>query len=344
MKLFYHKITNWEYWPFQVLYIPIYFLWGFYAIKARSVFFFSASNPNIRNGGFIMDSKKQIYDLLPNRYYPKTMLVKENTDLEKIVAEVVEKGIYFPFIAKPDIGLRGSGVKKIYTVSELKKYVEKANFDFLLQDLILFENEVGIFYVRHPDEKEGKITGIVSKEFLIVIGDGVSTIEDLIRQTPRFELQLEALQEEYGDLLQHTLANGESLNLVPFGNHARGAKFLDGSHWITPQLTETMNKICAEIPEFYFGRFDIMYNTFEELERGENFQIVELNGAASEPTHIYDPKHSIWFAWKELARHITYMYEISAANHKRGFDYLPHKDGMEQYRLHQVQNSKILNF
>jgi hypothetical protein len=344
MKLFFHKITNWEYWPFQVLYVPIYFLWAYYAIKARSIFFFNASNPKIKNGGFIMESKKQIYDLLPKKYYPKTILIKENTDLQKIVDAVVDKQIYFPLIAKPDIGLRGSGVKKIKTISELKEYAEKANFDFLVQDLIPFKNEVGIFYVRHPHHKNGKITGIVSKEFLIVIGDGKSTIEDLIKKTPRFQLQFDVLKEEYHDQLHRILQKGEALNLVPFGNHARGAKFLDGSDWITPKLTKMINEVATQIPEFYFGRFDIMYNTFEELERGENFQIVELNGAASEPTHIYDPKHSIWFAWKELARHITYMYEISIENHKMGVPYLDYKVGMREYRLHLAQNNKIMNF
>lgn len=344
MKLLFHKITNWEYWPFQVLYVPIYFLWAYYAIKARSIFFFNASNPQIKNGGFIMESKKKIYDLLPKKYYPKTILIRENTNLKAIVDIVVEKQIYFPFIAKPDIGLRGSGVKKIKTVSELREYAEKASFDFLIQDLIPFKQEVGIFYVRHPLQKEGKITGIVSKEFLNVIGDGISTIEDLIYKTPRFQFQLESLKEEYGDQLYQILKKGEVMNLVPFGNHARGAKFLDGSHLITPKLIATINEIATQIPEFYFGRFDIMYNTFEELERGENFQIVELNGAASEPTHIYDPKHSVWFAWKELARHITYMYEISVQNHKMGVPYLDHKDGMREYRLHLAQNNKIMNF
>ncbi|MDX6182084.1 D-alanine--D-alanine ligase [Flavobacterium sp. Fl-77] len=344
MKLFFHKITNWEYWPFQVLYFPIYFLWGYYAIRAKSIFFFNASNPTIKNGGFMMESKKAIYDLLPKKYYPKTILIREQTDLSQIVNKVVEQEIYFPLIVKPDIGLRGSGVKKIKTISELKIYVEKANFDFLVQDLIPYQNELGIFYVRHPHEKEGRITGIVAKEFLIVKGDGVSSIEDLIRKTPRFMLQWDNLHEEYGDGLKRVLTKEEEINLVPFGNHARGAKFLDASNLISEKLTQTINEISAQIPEFYFGRFDIMYNSIEELERGENFQIVELNGAASEPTHIYDPKHSVWFAWKELARHITYMYEISVANHKRGFPYLTHKVGMHQYRLHLAQNNKILNF
>jgi hypothetical protein len=31
---------------------------------------------------------------------------------------------------------------------------------------------------------------------------------------------------------------------------------------------------------FFFGRMDVMYNTFEELENGKNFAVVELNGAA----------------------------------------------------------------
>jgi hypothetical protein len=75
-----------------------------------------------------------------------------------------------------------------------------------------------------------------------------------------------------------------------------------------------------------------------------DFSIVELNGAASEPTHIYDPKHSLWFAWKELARHITMMYKISVMNHKNAIPYLKHKAGMKEYRLHVEQSRKIVNF
>lgn len=291
-----------------------------------------------------MESKKAIYDLIPEKYYPKTVLVKEKTKLSEIVDLIVEKEIRFPLIAKPDIGLRGSGVKKIKSISDLKDYADKANFNFLLQDTIPFENEIGIFYVRYPSMKVGKITGIVSKEFLIVIGDGVSTIEELINEIPRYKIQMKVLQKEYKEQLKQVLRIGEQLNLVPFGNHARGAKFLDVSHLVTPKLTQMINAISLQIPEFYFGRFDIMYNSWEELEEGRNFLIVELNGAASEPTHIYDPKHSLWFAWRELARHITYMYEISVENNQKGVPYLSHKAGMNQYRLHLAHNNKIINF
>ncbi len=295
-----------------------------------------------------MESKKAIYNLIPQQYYPKTELIIEGTPLEEIQKTIQVSGIQYPLIAKPDIGLRGSAVKKIHNSDELQSYNNKANFDYVVQDLIPFENEVGIFYVRYPPdasgEKTGKITGIVSKEFLIITGDGISTTEELIKGNPRYELQLKVLKQEYGRTLLEVLQKGEKLNLVPYGNHARGAKFIDCSHWISPKLTSTINEMCLQIPGFYFGRLDVMYNNWEELERGENVSVVELNGAASEPTHIYDPRHSLFFAWKELARHITYMYQISVENHKTGAPYLAYKVGMREYRLHLEQSKKIVNF
>ena len=44
LKLKIHKLTHWEYWSFQVVYIPMYFVWLYYSAKAKSIFFFSASN------------------------------------------------------------------------------------------------------------------------------------------------------------------------------------------------------------------------------------------------------------------------------------------------------------
>jgi hypothetical protein len=344
LRLFLHKLLHWEYWPFQIVYIPIYFLWAYYALKARTIFFFNACDPTIKNGGFMMESKMEIYGLIPQHFYPETKFVKEKISFDEVQSILERSTIKFPFIAKPDIGLRGSAVKKITSREELEAYHNKANFDYLMQDLIPYENEVGIFYVRFPHEKHGRITGIVAKEFLIIEGNGCSTIEELLKKNPRYGLQLKALEKEYGSQLKTILAKGEKRNLVPYGNHARGAKFLDYSNLISPSLTKVIDDMCLQIPEFYFGRMDLMYNSWEELVEGKNFLMVELNGAASEPTHIYDPKHSLFFAWKELARHIHYMFQISVENNKRGFPYLSNKEGMEQYRLHLEQSNKIVHF
>ena len=261
-------MLNWEYWPFGIVYFPIFFLWGYFSIKAKTIFFFNSANPKMKNGGFMNESKIEIYDLIPPQYYPKTSIIRVKTTIDDVLKEFNESNFNFPLILKPDMGLRGNGVKKVTNLEELKDYHAKADFDFLIQDLIPYENEVGIFYVKLPKETKGKITGIVSKEYLIIEGDGTSTIEQLIKQTPRFEFQLKVLKKEYKDKLLKVLLKGEKVNLVPYGNHARGAKFIDSSHLISEKLNEVIDTISKDISEFYFGRFDIMFNSdeFNKLE------------------------------------------------------------------------------
>lgn len=315
-KTWFIKLFNWEYWPFNVVYSPIYFYWIWLMIKARSFFFFNTSNPLITNGGFLMESKKDIYDMIPQQYYPATIFFTSGTSVQNVIASMKERRMEFPVIAKPDIGMRGLLVQKITSIKELQNYIGNNSVNFLVQDFIAFENEVGLFYYRYPGHAKGNISGIVSKEFLTVTGDGVSTIETLLNNDQRFILQLPVLKETHADTLKIILQKNEQQVLVPYGNHCRGSKFLDISNLIDDALVTAIDKVCREIPEFYFGRMDIRYNTWEELKQGKNFSIIELNGAGSEPTHIYDPRHSIFFAWKEIIRHLNILYRISRMNHK----------------------------
>lgn len=313
---FFIRLLNWEYWPFHVVYGLIYPYWFFLCIRVRSFFFFNTSNPYINNGGFLMESKKSIYDLVPQEYYPATLLFKNGTPADEILDNINQKKLQFPLIAKPDIGMKGLSVKKIHNEEELTLYAATSKVDFLVQAFVSFEQEVGIFYYRYPDETSGHISGIVKKEFLAVKGDGVSTIIELLRKDKRYILQLPVLKRIYGDELTTVLNENEEYLLVPYGNHARGAKFLDASHLIDEELTLAIDSICSKVKGFYFGRLDIKYNTWEELKQGKNFSIIELNGAGSEPTHMYDPKHSIFFAWKEIIRHWNILFRISRINHK----------------------------
>ena len=94
---------------------------------------------------------------------------------------------------------------------------------------------------------------------------------------------------------------------------------------------------------FYFGRLDIRFNSWEELKQGKNFSIIELNGSGSEPTHIYDPKHSVFWAWKEITKHWKILYRISKMNHQlKKTPYLTTRMGLDMFK----QNSeyvKLLN-
>lgn len=280
-----------------------------------------------------MESKKEIYDLIPKQFYPSTLLFKTGTIITEVVAAMSKKNMQFPVIAKPDIGMRGMLVQKIHSERELANYISNAKVDFLIQDYIEYENEVGLFYYRYPGETKGHISGIVGKELLTLFGDGVSTIEELLMKDQRFILQLPVLKETHADVLKTILNKGEKHLLVPYGNHCRGSKFIDISNLIDAELENTIDTVCRQIPGFYFGRMDIRYNNWEDLKQGRNFSIIELNGAGSEPTHIYDPKHSIFFAWKEIIRHWDILYRISRLNHQRKkIPYMAFASGMKMLK------------
>jgi hypothetical protein len=329
---FFIKLFNWEYWSFNVVYSPIFFYWFYLCIRARSLFFFNASNPTIENGGYLMERKSDIYDIMPQVYYPKTLLVKENLSRGEITSLIQGYNFKFPVIVKPDIGGKGRGVRKIDTIEDAVAYIEYAQFPMLVQALVEYKHEAGIFYFRLPWEEKGKISGVVTKEFLAVTGDGESTLKDLVMQNPRFILQLDALRRMPEINLTEILKAGEEKIMVPFGNHARGAKFIDSTNQVTQALEKNIDNICKQVPGFYFGRLDIMYANWQDLTEGKNLSIIELNGAGSEPTHIYDPSHSIFFAWKEIIRHLNLLYRISVYNHKQNnVPYLSFKKGIKMF-------------
>jgi hypothetical protein len=314
LRRFFIRLTAWEYWPFALIYAPVFLYWAWMSWKARSFFFFSTANPSIHNAGFLMESKQQIYDLMPDGSYPKTVYCPKGRPVIAIRQSLAEQGLQFPLIAKPDIGQRGMQVSLLKDECELYFYKARSKVDFLLQEYIAYPYEAGIFYYRHPGQPKGRISGIVGKEMLAVKGDGQSTVEALLRKNDRYLLQLPVLRAAYEDLLQKIPAVGEEQLLVPYGNHSRGAKFLDWSDKVTPALEETIDALCRQVPGFYFGRLDIKFAGWEELCEGRKFSVIELNGAGSEPTHIYDPRHSIFFAWKEIIRHLRLLFDISRAN------------------------------
>ena len=333
------KLFNWEYWPFHVVYFPVYPYYLFLSLKARSLFFFNTSNPAIRNGGFLMESKKDIYDLIPSEYYPSTLFFKTTTPPQKIIASIKQQNLKYPLIGKPDIGMKGMMVKKLENENDLVGYASNSKVDFLIQEFIPYQNEVGIFYYRYPNESTGFISGIVRKEFLTVTGDGISTVEQLLLKNKRAVLQLPILRIKEKDKMHCVLKKDEELVIVPYGNHVRGAKFLDDSCMIDEELTNTIDGICKRVNGFYFGRLDIRYNTWQELKQGKNFSIIELNGSGSEPTHIYDPGHSIFRAWKEIAKHLKILYRISKMNHRlQKTPYMTIRRGLDMLR----QNSEYL--
>lgn len=336
-KLFAHhpffiRLFHWEYWSFNTIYGLIYPVFAWYCIRTGAKYFFSAANPTIANGGFLMEEKQNIYPLIPAEYYPAFIFIKAGTQVDEIEKRIQDHRFSFPLIAKPSIGMQGKAVKKIMNTEELKQYASICTVDFLVQQLSPYQHEVGIFYYRFPGAERGTVSGIVAKEPMKVIGDGESTLYQLICEQPRYILQIKALQQMHGAGLQAVLQVGEEMILAPYGNHARGSKFLDWTHKADETLVKHIDAVCQQINGFYYGRLDIMYNDWDDLRNGKNFHIIELNGAGSDPTHMYDPAHSILLAWKEIIRHWRILFRISKLNHAKGYSYMSFKDGQKMFR------------
>jgi len=165
---------------------------------------------------------------------------------------------------------------------------------------------------------------------LSVMGDGSSTLEELILDKPRAKLQLEVLKESHADKINIIIQKGETVDLNLIGNHCLGTKFLSGEHLINNRLSQTFDTISKQINGFYFGRYDLRCASVEDLYRGK-IKIMELNGCGAEPAHIYHPGFPLLKALRILTTHWKNMFSISVQNHKRGVPYLSFGEGKRIY-------------
>ncbi|MDC1162502.1 D-alanine--D-alanine ligase, partial [Tenacibaculum sp.] len=278
-----------------MFYIPNLPFAFYLALKARHLAFFSAANPCIKSSGNGTESKYKTIQLVPEKHRPKSILVKPNDNFEHVLSAINKQDICFPLIAKPDIGFRGLLVKKINSKEELSIYLEKYPIEVIIQEFLDYENECGIFYHRAPNNKTGKITSITLKKFLTVEGDGKSTLKELILADNRAKIYTDLLFKIHHVNLSIVPKQNNIIKLSVIGNHSKGTQFINGNHLITSKLEETFDNFNKAIPGWFYGRVDIKYNTFKELEKGNNFKILEINGILAEPTHIYDSVNYTYF-------------------------------------------------
>jgi len=341
MRRLYIKTFSWEYWPVWVVYFPAGFYFLYLSIKAKSFFFFSASNPTIETGGMFFESKWKIFQLMPKEYYPATIFVESTEDIESISQRMNFIGISFPIIAKPDRGERGWGVKKIENFEELSSYKAAVNISFLIQPYINYPVELSIFYYRNPSQKKGMITSVTLKKLLTVTGNAVSTIEELILSNNRFFLQYDKLKQQNKIDFKKVLAAGEDQVLVPYGNHVLGATFINYNHIVNEQLTTTIDEISKSIDGFYFGRYDLRCASIEALQMGRDFSILELNGAGAEPSHIYEPGFSFFKAQLVIAQHFKMMYKAAMENKKNGINFMTYRDYKNTQQLEKAYKQNV---
>lgn len=312
--------------------IPTVLFWLWFALRARRLFFFSAVNPSIESGGMMGESKINIMRHLPEEYLPVTVFVPKGTSWEETLAAVKARDLSYPLIAKPNVGERGFRVVKIENEALLKEYHASSPWDFLIQEFVGLPLEVSIMYHRFPGSVQGAVTSICLKEYLHVTGNGHATVRDLMESDTRAGLQVARFEVEFPALLKKIPAAGERLLLEPIGNHCRGTKFMDGNHLIDPELTAVFDRISQEMEGIYYGRFDMKCQSVEEIGRGKGFKILEFNGVAGDPAHIYDPGIPIWKKYRDIYRHWEIMYRIYLVQRNNGVEAMDLKTARRTWR------------
>ncbi len=320
-------VSPFEFWPDWLFYAPVVLQWAAYALRYRSLTLPTAANPAIATGGLVGESKTEILDMVTGEarrfiapYVSFVVNGDHAADLAAGRRAMAGASLAFPLVAKPDLGCNGTGVRVVADAADLAAWLaafpigERA----ILQTLLTEEGEAGLFYIREPGAPAGRITSITLKYAPEVVGDGVATLETLIRRDPRAgrlsHLYLPRLRER----LAEVPPSGERVRLVFTGNHVKGSIFRDGTDHATPALAAAVERIARSIPDFHFGRFDVRFSSMAALRRGEGFRIIEVNGTGSEATHVWDPDMTLRGAWAAELKHFGASWRIGAANRARG--------------------------
>ena len=316
--------AHWEFWPAWLFYIPVavYYVW--LAIRHRGFTVPTSANPGMTTGGFVGESKYETLQQLQQAgagLVADAYLIGGQSTTDRLLSLhrlCREHKITLPFILKPDVGQRGNGVRLIRSMRVALEYLEKVNAPVVVQRYAAGPFEAGIFYYRFPGESHGHIFAITEKIFPVIKGDGIHTVEELIRADSRAVLMARTYLPRFTSCRDQVLAAGEVLRLVETGNHAQGCIFRNGMHLHTNALECAIDEISRKLPGFFIGRYDIRYQNEADFKQGRNFQIVELNGATSEATSIYDPRNSLFSAYRTLFQQWRLVFDIGTRNRANG--------------------------
>ena len=227
----------------------------------------TAANPRITTGGLCGESKLSILDQVGPEAQalvaPACGVLARPDGVSAAEAAMAGFGLDYPIVVKPDIGCNGTGVRLVKDRAALARYLQAfpPGETVVLQHYVEQPNEAGIFYVRHPDEPRGRITSVTIKQPPVVVGDGRSTLRSLILADERARLVPHLYLERLQDRLDSVPAQGEPVQLVFVGNHCKGSIFRDGRDLVTAALTEAIERLARAMPEFYFGRIDVRFDS-----------------------------------------------------------------------------------
>ncbi|MFM9957252.1 MAG: alpha/beta fold hydrolase [Phycisphaerales bacterium] len=339
------RLWRYEFWPTWGLYLPVTPRIAWLALR-HGPMSFTCVNPGVENaGGWVGESKSLMLRGLLDRSLGEGafdaarvapfMVVPAGPDPQvraSVAIDAVrsnsELGGY-PVVLKPDHGQRGHAIKLARNDGDVRAYFETMTRAAMVQKFADMAQECGILWARRADapgrldDAPGEIIAVTRKVFPVIEGDGVRSLDHLIWDHPRHQMQAKVFLTRLGKDAERVPAAGEKVALGFAGNHCQGAMFLDGADLITPELTAAIDRLLRRFRgenggRFDFGRLDVRFESEAELKRGRGFTIIEINGSSSEATNLYDPRRNLLWAAGVLSKQWTRLFELGARRRREG--------------------------
>lgn len=276
--------------------------------------YLAKANYALDHGELGLGSKYTTQQAFPQAWFPATTLLDPGAPRAQTHATARQFAAQhgFPLVLKPDIGAVGKGVQRIDDDAALERAIELINTPCLLQAFCPLPAEYGVFFIRSHGRP--RITGINAKHFPSVVGNGRDDIATLAAAHPRFTAHWR-LFLKYMDLAR-VPAEGETVRLSFIGSHTMGCKFTDDTRLLSDALERAVFRFAEAQPGFNFGRLDVKAASETALRDGE-FVVMEVNGIASLPTHMFDPANSLRRAYQIFFEHGSYLVSIADEHRQR---------------------------
>lgn len=287
------------------------------------------ANYALNHGEIGLGSKYETHQAFDEKYFlPTNFLSDRLSSADKTTAiHTFADQHGYPVLLKSNVGCVGKGIIKLSSHNDIQAALPTLVGDYLLQKFTPFNTEYGVFYTRYKGKV--RVTGINRKHFPSVTGDGKNSLAELARNHHRYNDHWHAFLQ-YHDIARIP-ALGEKIQLSFIGSHTLGCKFTDDTHLITPKLEAAVADVFASQPGYNFGRIDIKTLSPETFQQGD-FVVIEVNGVASLPAHMFDPKYSLAEAYRIFIQHAGLLANIADEHRHRPMEFLPVKELIEKVR------------
>ena len=332
-------IKHHEFWHPRLFETPYYFyLASQCLLNGIGIKTLAKANYALDHGEIGLGSKYASQLAFNQRYFLPTVLISDSLSVEdkkkQITAFVEQYG--YPVILKSDVGCVGKGICKISESADVDLKAPLLLGDYILQQFTPFSYEYGVFFAR--ENGRPMVTGINKKHFPSVVGNGRDTVLSLAKRHERYTHHWAAFLQTLDT--QRVPLEGEVVRLSFIGSHTLGCKFTDDSHLLTPELEQAVFTFFDNQPGFNFGRFDVKAESEEAFKQGK-FVVIEVNGIASLPTHMFDPRYTLREAYRIFFQHAQLLVKIAREYKEQPMDLLGYREVIHRVKSNQTMLNKV---